>query len=81
MRPTEVVRDALVTGVEDRRAREGIAGGRLIADERRFLSDLQRVRRWRFVDRHFELLDDAGTMLLRFETRPQPAAEAPAVSP
>ena len=32
--------------------------------------------RWRFVDRHFELLDDAGTMLLRFETRPQPAAEA-----
>ena len=53
----------------------------VMADERSILSDLQRVRRWRFVDRHFELLDDAGTMLLRFETRPQPAAGAPAVSP
>ncbi len=47
-------------------------------DERRFLADLERVRSWRFVDRCFELLDASGSLLLKFETRPQasPAAAA-----
>ena len=53
----------------------------VMADELRLLNDLQRVRGWRFVDRYFEMLDDTGTLLLKLETRPQPATEAPAGSP
>ena len=50
----------------------------VMADERRFLDDLQRVRSWRFVDRRFELLDARGSLLLKFETRPQASPEAAA---
>ncbi len=50
----------------------------VMADERRFLDDLQRVRSWRFVDRRFELLDARGALLLKFETRPQASPEAAA---
>ena len=45
--------------------------GEVMEDERRFLADLKRVRAWTFVDRKFQLLDDSGTVLLKFETRPQ----------
>ncbi len=44
-------------------------------DERQFLAVLQRVRSWRFVDRCFELLDASGSLLLKFETRPQASLE------
>ncbi len=49
----------------------------VMADEARFLADLPRVRRWRFVDHRFELLDESGAVLLKFETRPQGSPEAP----
>ncbi|MFZ0408596.1 MAG: META domain-containing protein [Cyanobium sp.] len=48
----------------------------VMADERRFLADLQRVRGWRFVDRTFELLDASGAVLLKLETRPLPSPPA-----
>ncbi len=49
----------------------------VMADEARFLADLQRVRGWRFIDHRFELLDEGGAVLLKFETRPQASPEAP----
>jgi len=48
----------------------------VLADERRFLADLERVRGWRFVEHQFELLDDSGGVLLKFETRPLPSPPA-----
>jgi hypothetical protein len=49
----------------------------VMVDETRFLADLQRVRGWQFVDHHFELLDEGGAVLLKFETRPQASPEGP----
>jgi uncharacterized lipoprotein YbaY/heat shock protein HslJ len=48
----------------------------VMGDERRFLADLQRVRAWSFADRKFQMLDGSGTVLLKFETRPQPMPSA-----
>lgn len=44
----------------------------VLADEQRFLADLLQVRSWRLDGQgRLELLDPAGTLLLRMETRPQ----------
>jgi putative lipoprotein len=42
----------------------------VMADEARFLEALKQVRRWRLNEARLELLDEAGLVLERFETRP-----------
>lgn len=50
----------------------------VMADERAFLADLLRVRRWRLdPDGRLELLDEAGTGVLLMETRPSGEPVAP----